>query len=603
VQGSLSPGIGAFFRPAVASISSRASRFAAIPLLQRIRSLRPLSLPARVSHGSEALLLLICLVFFIPGLFTIPPVDRDESRFAQASKQMLESGDFVRIRFQDEARNKKPIGVYWLQAASAALFGPASSKKIWPYRIPSFLGAVSAVLLTFSLGKRLFGEKTAFLATAFTAGSILLVMEAHLATTDAVLLATVVAAQGALSRFYIGRPPPGGNISEQPDRPKFQAQFLVFWTAQAVGLLVKGPVTPLVSFLTIACLAAADRNLRWLKGLRPLAGLSLTALIASPWMIAIAVATKGSFYQQAVVGDFLAKVASGQESHGFPPGFYLLLLPLTLWPASPLAAVSLFRAFHSRAMPAVRFCLAWAAPAWVIFELVPTKLPHYVLPLYPPLCLLVAHTVISAEDGSAPELSSKPVKIGFIACQLALLLLGLGALALPWLVERRFQQIGLVPAIAAISAALLCSRKFLKGRYLQAAAIAIVATALVTAPTLQWILPGLDSLWLSRTVSTAARQSAGENVMLCSAGFQEPSLVFQLGTRTLLTSPEGAALFLEANPHALALVDRSQQEEFKKKADALGLTLKQAGAFYGFNYSKGRTMLLRLYESREPNSE
>ncbi len=97
----------------------------------------------------------------------------------------------------------------------------------------------------------------------------------------------------------------------------------------------------------------------------------------------------------------LFKVASGQESHGFPPGFYLLLMPLTLWPASAMAGVSVFRAWKSRSAPAVRFCLAWIIPAWIVFELVPTKLPHYVLPFYPALCLLVAHTIISSEEGDA----------------------------------------------------------------------------------------------------------------------------------------------------------------------------------------------------------
>src|SRR6516162_8767255 len=63
-----------------------------------------------------ALLCILCLILYLPGLATIPPLDRDEARFAQATRQMLETGDFVRIRFQDEARNKKPIGIYWLQA-------------------------------------------------------------------------------------------------------------------------------------------------------------------------------------------------------------------------------------------------------------------------------------------------------------------------------------------------------------------------------------------------------------------------------------------------------------------------------------------------------
>ncbi len=551
-------------------------------------------------------LLLICLVFFVPGLSTIPPVDRDESRFAQATSQMLETRDFVLIHFQDEPRNKKPIGIYWLQSASAALFGTGGLRKIWPYRIPSLLGAIFSVLLTFTIGKRLFGDRTGLLGAALAAGSVLLVIEAHLATTDAVLLATIMAAQGALSRFYI---PGNGNkslaigsrlhllpfLKRSTGDFETLGPFLTFWTAQAVGILVKGPVTPMISLLTIGCLAAADRDARWLKNMKPLAGLAITAILVSPWMIAIALATKGAFFQQALVGDLLNKVASGQESHGFPPGFYLLLLPLTLWPASAVAGVSVFRAWKSRSAPAVRFCLAWIIPAWIVFELVPTKLPHYVLPLYPALCLLVAHTIISSEEGNAPELGSRLVRIGYVSCQLVILLLGLGALALPWFLDHRFEPAGLVPATAAIAGAVLSTWKFFKHRYVHAAAVTIAATALVLAPSLQWILPNVNWLWLSRNVSNAARQRAGENVMLCSSGYDEPSLVFLLGTRTLLTSPDGAAVFLRSNPGAMALIDRRGDNEFKRKTKNLGLNVKPAGAFYGFNYSKGRIMLLRLY--------
>ena len=96
--------------------------------------------------------------------------------------------------------------------------------------------------------------------------------------------------------------------------------FLTFWTAQAIGILVKGPITPLVSLLTIGCLTAADRDARWLRAMKPLRGLAIVAVIASPWAIAIALATGGAFFHQSLVGDMLSKVASGQESHGFPTG-------------------------------------------------------------------------------------------------------------------------------------------------------------------------------------------------------------------------------------------------------------------------------------------
>src|SRR6185369_7331189 len=104
---------------------------------------------------SYALLAGLCLALYVPGIAAIPPLDRDEARFAQATRQMLETGDFLRIRFQDEARNKKPAGIYWLQAASVAAFSTPESSAIWPYRLPSVAGALIAALLVFAVGDAL----------------------------------------------------------------------------------------------------------------------------------------------------------------------------------------------------------------------------------------------------------------------------------------------------------------------------------------------------------------------------------------------------------------------------------------------------------------
>src|SRR5581483_2668472 len=116
-----------------------------------------------------ALLTVLCLALYVPGLAAIPPLDRDEARFAQATRQMLESRDFLRIRFQDEARNKKPAGIYWLQAASVAALSDAESSRIWPYRLPSLIGAGAAVLLTFALGSALVGRPAALIGAALLA--------------------------------------------------------------------------------------------------------------------------------------------------------------------------------------------------------------------------------------------------------------------------------------------------------------------------------------------------------------------------------------------------------------------------------------------------
>jgi hypothetical protein len=89
----------------------------------------------------------VAVVFFLPGQASLPVTDRDEARFTQASLQMVESGDPVDIRFQDEPRLKKPVGIYWLQAGAMLLSGQGAEASVFVQRLPSLLGAVVAVVL------------------------------------------------------------------------------------------------------------------------------------------------------------------------------------------------------------------------------------------------------------------------------------------------------------------------------------------------------------------------------------------------------------------------------------------------------------------------
>ena len=145
------------------------------------------------SHVRAIAFLMLCgLLLFLPGFFNIPPIDRDEARFAQATKQMVETGDFVDIRFQDDVRYKKPVGVYWLQAAvvetASALGLPRAQVRIWLYRVPSLIGAIGAVLLTYWTALAFVTRRGAILAALILGSSVLLGVEARLAKTDAMLL-------------------------------------------------------------------------------------------------------------------------------------------------------------------------------------------------------------------------------------------------------------------------------------------------------------------------------------------------------------------------------------------------------------------------------
>src|SRR5437868_3786097 len=191
------------------------------------------------------LLLLLSLARFAPGQASLPLLDRDESRYTQATAQMFETGNFVDIRFQDQPRYLQPAGIYWLQAASVSLLSDPELRDVWAYRIPSLIGATLAVLLTAWIGNLLFGAPTGFLAAALMAMSLILGIEARMAKIDATMLAAVLAAQAALAKIY---------LDSASDRKTSGRWAATFWLALGIGLMLKGPIILLVVFGTIVLL-------------------------------------------------------------------------------------------------------------------------------------------------------------------------------------------------------------------------------------------------------------------------------------------------------------------------------------------------------------
>ena len=542
-----------------------------------------------------ALLALIAAALFLPGFTVLPPFDRDEARFAQASSQMLDSGNFVDIRFQDEARYKKPVGIYWLQTAATtvaeAVRGvPVGSEKlIWTYRIPSFLGAILSVLVSAWTAARLFGGPAGFIAGLMMASCVVLGVEARMAKTDAVLLATVVIGQAVLAHLYLTRrdPAPAG-------RAAWTAPLL-FWIAAGIGVLVKGPMVLLVSGSTALVLALWDREAGWLKRLKPLAGLGIVAAIAAPWLIAIAIKSKGAFFTESVGHDMLGKVSGGQEGKGLPPGYYFGTFWVTFAPWSLLALLAVPWTWARRRLDAVRFCIAWIVPSWLVFEAVPTKLLHYTLPVFPAIAALAAAALLDNFDRSR----ERPRR-WLTAVAVALGIIGFGALTLavaviPWLVGQRIDPIAvsLVPAVGGLFA--LALHLLLRGERRMGLAAGVGAAALLYVGTYAAVLPSIDGVWVSRQAARAVAQVRPcADSVVASAGYSEPSLVFLLGTPTKLVHGAGAATHLLSDRACgLALVEDREAAAF---LDSLGTAVPLPLAeLAGFNYNTGKRLHLTLY--------
>jgi 4-amino-4-deoxy-L-arabinose transferase-like glycosyltransferase len=540
------------------------------------------------NRRAAAVLIFVSLLAFLPGFFQIPPVDRDEAYFAQATKQMIETSDYVDIRYQDDVRYRKPVGIYWLQAAvvntASALGLPNARTTIWLYRVPSLIGAVGAVLATYWCALAFVGRRGAILAALMMTTSAILGVEARLAKTDAVLLLTIVAAMSVLARVYLS--PRRGEL-----RPGL-GLLAIFWTALAAGILIKGPLILMVVGLAAVTLAITDRSARWLLGLRPLLGIAWLFVLVLPWFVAIYARVGSQFLIASVGEDMLAKVASSQQTHGAPPGLYVLLFFATFFPASMLAGLAAPAVWAVRREPAARFLLAWLVPSWIVFELVVTKLPHYVLPLYPAIAILIAGAVESKVLSHRRWLV-RGVMWWFLAPVITSVVAVIGAVV----IDRDLALLAWPFLAAAIVCGLFAWQMYDDDGAERAFMRATEAAILMAIGIYAVIVPSFVAAFPSVTLAQVLRDSACEHPVAASAGYEEPSLVFLAGTATRFTDADGAADFLRQGSCRFAFIEARQERAFALRAEAIGLRYDRGPRIEAYNVSIGKPITIAVFAS------
>ncbi len=525
---------------------------------------------------------LVAMIAGLPGLFAMPPLDRDESRFAQATAQMLETGDYVMIQFQDQPRFKKPIGIHWLQAATVSALSEPADRAIWAFRLPSLLGAMLAAAACAWGAAAFFGPRPGLIAGAILGATFLLSSEAFIAKTDAVLAGTITLAMAALARMYAGQ---AGRRTR-----------LLFWLGLAAATLVKGPVGPVVVILTVAALWAWDRKATWLKEIGWGWGLVLFFAVVGPWAVAITVATDGGFWGEAVGGDLAPKLVGGHERHGGWPGYYLLIAPMLLFPASLLLPAGAVHAWLRRAEPGVRFAICWLVPAWLLFELTPTKLVHYTLPTFGALAWLMAAALREPLERRAAIAGAVLIAVAS-AVYAVIAIFGLSMFGDPGDLTAAAVTAGLFAATGIVGATMIL-RSAPISALVTAGALGVLAHAAFAA----LLAPSLEPLWISREVDRALLRTSlhpREGVTpgpVAVAGYSEPSIVFALGTATGLGDAEDAAIAVaQGRP---AVVEAREEAAFRKALAARGLPRRPVATVSGRNYSNNDDVTLTIYRGQ-----
>ena len=534
---------------------------------------------------------LLTLVAGLPSLLLLPPLDRDESRYAQATSQMLESGDYVDIRFQDEPRWKKPVGIYWMQAATVAATSSAEARQIAPYRLPSLAGAMLAALACAWVGSALFGQRAGFLAGAILGTTFLLSSEAGIAKTDAMLCGAVTLSMAALARIYLA--------TRAAEAPKRLHKFL-FWGGLGLSILIKGPIGLIVVAPAMVMLSIWDRDIRWMKRLGWGWGLPLVALIVGPWAIAITIATDGGFWREAVGHDLGGKITGAAESHGGFIGMYAVLAPLLLFPATLLLPAALSTGWSRRAEPAVRFMVCWLVPAWVIFELAPTKLWHYTLPTFGAIALLMAAALTQPIGKISRRIGAG---LGVWAALLICAITVYGLTAYGTSTAQTWAALTIVfAAVAGVGGALVLLNRAAVSALLLAIVFGVLAHASL-AGTIRQLRPLSVSPLLVKALEQnglAPDQGLTPGPVAITT-FHEPSFVFLTGRDTQLTDAAGAVRALsEGRP---AIVEARDAEAFRQQMAATGTVGRAVSTVQGHNYSSGDDVVLTVYAPQRPAPE
>jgi 4-amino-4-deoxy-L-arabinose transferase-like glycosyltransferase len=331
-----------------------------------------------------------CLLFHLAGTWSLPLIDRDEPRFAEAAREMRERTDFIVPYFNNQFRFDKPPLTYWFQVASYRVFG----ENDFAARFPTAVAAALVALILFGWGKRVQNEKVGWWAAIIFTLSLWTFIQGKAATADMWLVLFVTLAHWAAWELL------KANIEHRTSNIEHRTVFWwIFYISLSFAFLAKGPIgwTPL---LTVAIVQRFHRPEHFAARFKFVRGLLLMLALVCLWGIPALVRTHGEFFRVGIGKHVVERSVATMEGHGASSVWmYLALLPFyfvtvfaSFFPWS-IKLPALWKSLRAHRDSTDQFLLAGTLIIFGIFTLVQTKLPHYTLPAFPLLALLAARRV------------------------------------------------------------------------------------------------------------------------------------------------------------------------------------------------------------------
>ena len=440
------------------------------------------------------LLLAVGAIIFFGNLGAAPLWDRDEPRNAGCTAEMLRAGEFVVPIFNNELRTHKPIMLYWLMMLSYGVFG---INEFGARAVSAFAG-MGTLLLTYAIGRNLFGRGAAFWAGLVLASTIMFSVAARAATPDALLILC-----GTLAIYFFVRGSFGVRAGDALPRMPSGRYVFGMYAAMGLGVLVKGPVGVVLPaavigmYLLIVRLPArppitkgisqALHSLRPFSPphflhtcwhMRPLTALLIVGMVAVPWYASVHLRTQGVWTTEFFWIHNVSRASATMEGHSGPPIlFYIGAILVGFFPWSVLTvpvALQIRRSLirqqqvqsdpqvdsSEQQRPAIILLLCWVGVYIGLFSLAKTKLPSYVTPCYPALALLFGHFLNSWQREA--KLSVGWIKVGLAHWIIlgAAMVIGLPVAAHTWLPGSQWLGIiGTIPLVGGIACWYLLGRQ------------------------------------------------------------------------------------------------------------------------------------------------
>lgn len=298
----------------------------------------------------------------------------DEGRYAEIAREMAVSGDWVTPRLNGLKYFEKPPLQYWATAAAFRTFG----QHEWTARLWPAVTGFACVLLVFFTGRRLFGGQAAAAAAAVCASSLFFAVIGHMNTLD---MGLTFFLQAALSAFL---------LAQDGERAGARGWMLLAWAALALGVLTKGLVALVLPAATLAAYCLLQRDAGPVRRLHLVVGVALLLALTVPWFIAVSAANPEFprfFFIHEHFERFLTKVHGRYE----PPWYFIPVFVVGAAPWSFVklhAAAAAWRADPPGGFRPRRFLVLWIVLVFAFFSASDSKLPSYILPIFPAAALL-----------------------------------------------------------------------------------------------------------------------------------------------------------------------------------------------------------------------